>query len=112
MRCGVLERVASANPLTRLLSAMQRELRRWCEPVGQHRERLMARAADAPPHPQAVVQLVVCLPESTAVTDDRVAMTDRTSPRQTLQRNYPGSRLSFVSGSAIKRITAGVKARR
>jgi hypothetical protein len=102
---GILDRIASADALTRVLATTQRKLRRWCEPVGQHRERLMARAADAPPHPQAVVQLVVSLPESTSVTDDRVAMTNRTSPRQTLQRNYPGSRLSFVSGNAIKRIT-------
>jgi hypothetical protein len=31
-------------------------------------------------------------------------------PRQAVERNYPGSRLSFPSGSAIKRIKAGVKA--
>jgi hypothetical protein len=109
---GVFDRIASADAFARLLATMQRELRSWCEPVGQHGECLMAKAADAPPHPNAVVQLVVSLPQPTAVTDDRVATTKRTSSRQTLQRNYPGSTLSFVSGSAIKRITAGVKARR
>jgi hypothetical protein len=31
----------------------------------------------------------------------------RTSPRQEVQWDHPGSMLSFVSGSAIKRITAG-----
>src|SRR5215469_17856947 len=46
------------------------------------------------------------------MADDRVAPANRASPRQTLQRNYPGSSLSFASGSAITRITAGVKARR
>jgi hypothetical protein len=34
----------------------------------------------------------------------------RTSPRQEVQWDHPGSMLSFVSGSAIKRITAGVRA--
>jgi hypothetical protein len=46
------------------------------------------------------------------MTDDRVVAANRTSPRQKVQRDHPGSMLSFVSGSAIKRITAGVKARR
>jgi hypothetical protein len=46
------------------------------------------------------------------VADDRVLSAKRTLPRQEIQRNHPGSLLSFPSGSAIKRITAGVKARR
>ncbi len=50
------------------------------------------------------------LPPSPAVADDGVVEADGTSPRQKLQRNHPGSLLSFPSGSAIKRITAGVKA--
>jgi hypothetical protein len=56
--------------------------------------------------------VIVGLAESPSVADDRVVLANRTSPRQAIQRNYPGSMLSFVSGSAIKRITAGVKARR
>jgi hypothetical protein len=56
--------------------------------------------------------VVVRLPESSAVADDRVVAAQRAQPRQQLQRNYPGSMLSLVSGSTIKRITAGVKARR
>ena len=52
------------------------------------------------------------LAQSPAVADDRVVPADGTSPRQEIQRNHPGSMLSFASGSAIKRITAGVKARR
>jgi hypothetical protein len=56
--------------------------------------------------------VVVALTESPAVADDRVVMTDWTSPRQQVQGDHPGSMLSFASGSAINRITAGVKARR
>jgi hypothetical protein len=56
--------------------------------------------------------VVVALTESPAVADDRVVTTDWTSPRQEVQRDHPGSMLSFASGSAIKRITAGLKARR
>ena len=46
------------------------------------------------------------------MADDRVAPTNWALPRQEVQGDHPGSMLSFVSGSAIKRITAGVKARR
>jgi len=53
----------------------------------------------------------VGLTKSPSVTDDRVVSAKRALPRQSIQRNYPGSRLSFASGSAIKRIKAGVKAR-
>jgi hypothetical protein len=58
------------------------------------------------------VPIIVALTKSPSVADDRVAMANRTSPRQKFQRDYPGSMLSFASGSAIKKITAGVKARR
>jgi hypothetical protein len=50
--------------------------------------------------------------EPPSMADDRVVAANRTSPRQELQRDHPGSMLSFASGSAIKIITAGVKARR
>jgi hypothetical protein len=46
------------------------------------------------------------------MADDRVVVAYRASPRETVQGDHPGSMLSFASGSAIKRITAGVKARR
>ncbi len=42
--------------------------------------------------------------------DDRKAAANGTLARQQSQWNYPGSRLSFPSGSAIKRIKVGVKA--
>jgi hypothetical protein len=46
------------------------------------------------------------------MADDGVVPANWTSPWQAVQRDYPGSVLSFVSGNEIKRITAGVKARR
>jgi hypothetical protein len=44
------------------------------------------------------------------MANDRLTVAKRAIPRQKLDRNHPGSRLSCVSCSAIKRITAGVKA--
>src|ERR1700733_5353905 len=49
---------------------------------------------------------------SPSMADDRVVPADRALPRQQAQWDHPGSTLSFASGSAIKRVTAGVKARR
>ncbi len=46
------------------------------------------------------------------MANNRVVPANWTSPRQEVQWDHPGSMLSFASGSAIKRITAGVKARR
>jgi hypothetical protein len=56
--------------------------------------------------------IIVTLTEPPSVADDRVLTANGTSPRQEIQRDHPGSMLSFAAGSAIKRITAGVKARR
>jgi hypothetical protein len=67
---------------------------------------------DSAPHPNVFVVFVVGLAEPPSMADDRVVTADRTSPRQEVQRDHPGSMLSFASGSAIKIITAGVKARR
>jgi hypothetical protein len=72
----------------------------------------MTGTADPASDPDAFAQLVVRLAESSSVTDDRITAANRTSSRQAFQRHYPGSSLSFVSGSAIKKITAGVKAHR
>jgi hypothetical protein len=46
------------------------------------------------------------------MADDGVVVASRASPREEVQWDHPGSTLSFASGSEIKRITAGVKARR
>jgi hypothetical protein len=65
---------------------------------------------DSATNPNALVPVVVGLTSAPSVTNDRVVVTNWTTPRQALQRNHPGSMLSSASGSAIKRITAGVKA--
>jgi hypothetical protein len=67
---------------------------------------------DSTSHPDALVVVIVGLAEPSSMADDRVVAANRTLPRQEPQRDHPGSMLSFASGSAIKRITAGVKARR
>jgi hypothetical protein len=58
------------------------------------------------------VLFVVGLAEALSMADDGIVAANRTSPWEQIQRDHPGSVLSFVSGNAIKRITAGVKARR
>ena len=65
---------------------------------------------DSTSHPNVIVIFVVSLAEPPSMADDRVGVANRTSPWQEIQRDYPGSMLSFASGSAIKIITAGVKA--
>jgi hypothetical protein len=80
--------------------------------LGQDRKRLSAWMTDSAPHQQAFMLVVVGLAESPSMADDRVVPADRALPRQQAQWDHPGSTLSFASGSAIKRITAGVKARR
>ena len=67
---------------------------------------------DSASHPDAGVAIIMGLAESPSMADDRVIPADRTSPWYEVQGDHPGSMLSFSSGSAIKRITAGVKARR
>jgi hypothetical protein len=65
---------------------------------------------DSASHPNAFVVFIVGLAGTPSVADDRVIVANRTSPRQEVQWDHPGSMLSFASGSAIKRITAGVRA--
>ena len=112
LRCCLLGRVTGVDPLTGLLSASQAVVSRRRQPIGQDGVGLRARATDSAPHPDACALFIVCLTESPAVADDRVVSANGTPPRQPVQWDYPGSMLSFVSGSAINRITAGVKARR
>jgi hypothetical protein len=66
---------------------------------------------DPTTHPDAFVGGIVGLAGPPSMADDRVIAANRASPREEVQRDHPGSMLSFASGSAIKRITAGVKAR-
>src|ERR1700674_2934285 len=109
VRRGLLNGFAGGNPLTRLLSTAQSVLPRRCEPLGQDRKGLPARLTDSTSHSDRFTLIVMSVAESLSVTDDGVLPADGTLPRQEGQRDHPGSMLSFDSGSAIKRITAGVK---
>jgi hypothetical protein len=82
------------------------------QPVRQDGKGLPAPRADPAPHPDAIMLVVVGLAEPPAMANDRSVLTERAQPRHPIQRHYPGSMLSLLPGSAIKRITAGVKARR
>ena len=113
VRCCLFQRIAGRDPLTRLLATAQRVVCRRSQPVGQDRERLPARSTQTASHPNSSTAIIVGWTKSPSVADDRVLSTQWALPRQAVQRNYPGSRgsrLSFPSGSAIKRIKAGVKA--
>ena len=112
MRRCLLKGITGGDLFAGLLSTLQAVVPGRREPIGQDREGLAAWLADSAPHPEACVPVVVALTESPSVADDRVVTTDWTSPRQEVQGDHPGSMLSFASGSAINRITAGVKARR
>jgi hypothetical protein len=67
---------------------------------------------DSATHPNAFMSVIMGLAGAPSMADDRKIEANRTPSRQAVQGDHPGSLLSFVSGSAIKRITAGVKARR
>jgi uncharacterized protein DUF6572 len=95
---------------TGLLPTVQGERSRWCQPIGQDGEGFLARPTNAAPHPNAIVTVIAGMTKPLPVAHDRVVTTKRTSPREKVQGDHPGSNLSSASGSAIKRITAGVKA--
>jgi hypothetical protein len=112
MRHGLLNGIPSGNAFTGLLPAAQAEMPRRHQPIRQNREGLPARMTDSAPRPNAFVSVVMGLTEALSMADDRLIPANGTAPRQEAQWDHPGSMLSFASGSAIKRITAGVKARR
>jgi hypothetical protein len=112
VRRYLLGRITGDDSFPCLLATPQREMRKRSEPFRQDGEGFSAWMADPAADPDALVSVIVRLPDSTSVADDRVVMAKRTYPRQQSERNHPGSILSSGSGSAIKRITAGVKARR
>jgi hypothetical protein len=112
VRRGLFSSVAGHDSLAGPLPARHAEMCRRRQPVRQDGEGLPARPANPPPNPDALVSVVVSLAEPPAVASDGVVLAERAQPWQEMQRHYPGSMLSLVSGSAIKRITAGVKARR
>jgi len=109
----LLGRIAGGDPLARQLAAVKAVMAERREPIRQDREGFLTWLTDAAPHPDAFVPVIVALTESSPVAGDRVVAANGTSPRQEIQRDHPdhpGSMLSFTSGSAIKIITAGVKA--
>jgi hypothetical protein len=107
-RC-LLNGSTGGDVLASLLPATQAEWRRRNEPIGQDREGLATRMTDPTPHPNAFALVVVGRAEPPSVADDGIVLANRTPPRQQFQWDHPGSMLSSASGSAIKRITAGVK---
>jgi hypothetical protein len=109
VRHGLLSRVAGTDSVTGLLSTAQGIVSRGYQPVGQNGEGLPARPTNPTPHPDMFAPVVVCLTKSPTVANDRGVSAKRTSPRQAIQRNYPGSLLSLGSGSAINRTTAGLQ---
>ena len=110
MGCSLFGRITGGDALTSLLTAVKAVVPGWSQPVRQYRESLPARLTASAPHPDAFVLIIVALASAPSMANDRVVVTNWTTPRQALQRNHPGSMLSSASGSAIKRITAGVKA--
>ena len=112
MRRRLFDRIPRGYPFTGLSSAKHTEVPGRRQPIWQDGERHAARMTDSAPHPHTLLQVIVGLAKSASVADDGVAPAQWTPPREELQRDHPGSALSFVAGSAIKRITAGVKARR
>jgi hypothetical protein len=74
------------------------------QPVGQDREGVVALPTESTSNPHLCMSVVMRLPQSPAMPDDRGSLTNRTPPRQAIQWNYPGSLLSSASGSAITRI--------
>ena len=105
MRCCLLNRVTGTDPLPGQLSTPQSVVPGRRQLTRQDREGLVARLADSAPHPDACAPVIVALTKSPAMANDGVVMANRTTPRQEIQWDYPGSMLSFASGSAIKRIT-------
>jgi hypothetical protein len=83
-------------------------------PTRQNGERFSAQPAQASPHPDPVVLLIVRLLTPLAMADDR-CLTARGAPPGHLMQvdwRYPGSVFSSDGGSTIKRIMAGVRAGR
>ena len=110
MRRGLLGRITGGDVLTGLLPAVKAVVAGWRQPIGQDGKGLPAWPTDSAPHPDAFVLVIVSMAAPSSVANDRVIPANGTSPRQEVQRNHPGSVLSSAFGSAIKRITAGVKA--
>jgi len=112
MRRSLLYGITCGDTFAGLPAATQAEMPGRRQPIGQNREGLPAGMTDSAPCPNAFVSVIVGQAEPSSMADDRVVPANRTLPWKEVQWDHPGSMLSFTSGSAIKRITAGVKARR
>ena len=110
VRRGLLGGITGGDVITGLLPAVKAVVAGWRQPIGQDGKGLPARLTDSAPHPDAFVLVIVSMAEPSSVANDRVIPANGTSPWQEVQGDHPGSPLSSASGSAIKRITAGVKA--
>ena len=82
MRRGLLGHVAGTDSLARLLPTSQGEMREWKEPFRQDGEGLAAGMADPTADPDPLMSVIIRLPESPAMADDRSVMAERTQPRQ------------------------------
>jgi hypothetical protein len=82
-------------------------------PHWQNREGLPTGPTSPATNPDAAMPFIVRLLAPTAMAHDGLVAASGTPPRQQLQgkRRHPDSGLFSPSGSAIKRIKAGVKAR-
>jgi hypothetical protein len=85
---------------------------RWRQ-CGQNREGFAAGPTSPATNPDAAVPFIVRLLAPPAMAHDGLIAANWTPSRQQFQgeRRHPGSGLFSFSGSAIKRIKAGVKAR-
>jgi hypothetical protein len=96
-----------------LLAAIETVVTVGRRPRGQDRKGFPTRSTTPAANPDAVVEPVVGLLAPSAVTYDGPIAAHGTPSRQQLQWKWghPGSALFSFSGSEIKRIKAGVKAR-
>ena len=88
MRRSLFGNDAGADSVACLLATPQREMRERNEPIRQDGERFPAWMADAAADPDALVSVIVRLPESPSVADDSVVAAQRAKPRQQMQGNY------------------------
>jgi hypothetical protein len=97
----------------RLLPASEAVVTVRRRPYGQNREGLPTGPTSPATNPDAAMPFIVRLLAPPAMAHDGLITADGTPSRQQLQgeRRHPDSGLFSSSGSAIKRIKAGVKAR-
>jgi hypothetical protein len=77
VRCCLLGNVTGADSVACLPATPQGEMRERNKPFRQDSEGLPASMTDAAADPDALVSVIVCLPEALSVADDGVVMTKR-----------------------------------